>query len=311
MSQALAVYTEPQKQLIKDVLAKGCSDQEIALFIEVARHLDLDPFKRQIYAIKRGDKVTFQTGIDGYRLLAERSGKYGGQLGPQWCGPDGEWKDVWLTREAPAAARVGIIRTDFREPIWGVARTDAYRQESNSLWRTMPDVMIAKCAEANAIRRAFPDQVSGIYTDTEMEQADNYVDATVEAPRATKTTKTTQSQPVNVLNPGADDVKRALTEVAERLKVSSAAIKILREYLGYGTDLDSLRKFNTALDDPETIAQLKIFHWILQHGISPAKVTTVMQGSFDQEEFANYRLMFQALEANPDDMLIAFQQHAA
>ena len=168
---AATPYTEARIQLLKRTMADGkMSNDELALFVEVCKRTGLDPFRRQVYAIVRGGKMTIQTGIDGFRCIAERSGKYGGQVGPFWCGADGEWTDVWLKAEPPAAAKVGILRTDFKEPMWGVAKFSSYAQEN--LWRKMPEVMIAKVAEALAIRKAFPEDASGLYSDEEMQQAD-------------------------------------------------------------------------------------------------------------------------------------------
>jgi phage recombination protein Bet len=161
-----------QLALIKKTLAPDLSDNELALFGEVAKRTGLDPFRRQIYAIKRSGRVTFQTGIDGFRVIAQRSGRYEGQGPTQWCGEDGTWVDVWLSKEPPAAAKVAVYRAGFREPTWGVAKYASYVVATNDLWRKMPEVMIAKCAEALAIRKAFPDDVSGLYTTDEMEQAD-------------------------------------------------------------------------------------------------------------------------------------------
>ena len=164
-------YSQERVQLLKRTCADGqMSNDELALFIEVCKRTGLDPFRKQIYAIVRGGKMTIQTGIDGLRLIAERSGKYAGQQGPYWCGKDGNWSDVWLSSEPPAAAKVGILRTDFKEPLWGVARFASYAQEN--LWKKMPDVMLAKVAEALAIRKAFPEDASGLYSDEEMQQAD-------------------------------------------------------------------------------------------------------------------------------------------
>lgn len=165
-------------QLIKDTYAKGCTDNEFRLAMETARHLRLDPVAKQIYFIKRGNNVAVQVSIDGMRLVAERTGKYAGQLAPQWCGLDGKWVDVWLGNGPPAASRIGVLRHDFAQPLYTVARYQSYVQTSangspNTFWHRMPDVMIAKVAESLALRRAFPSELSGCYSPEEMGQATN------------------------------------------------------------------------------------------------------------------------------------------
>ena len=158
--------TPLETSLLRRTITAHLSDDEHALFLAACDRSGLDPFARQIYAMRRGNRLVIEATIDGLRISAERTGKYCGQLGPEWCGPDGVWRDIWTSATVPTAARVGIKRSDFTEPLWGKALYSEYVQETE-FWRDMPTLMVAKVAEALAFRKAFPQQFSGLYTPEE------------------------------------------------------------------------------------------------------------------------------------------------
>jgi phage recombination protein Bet len=182
------MFNRDQIELLKRTIAYGLTDDEFAMFVRQCIRTKLDPFARQIFAIKRRqydskrkeyvEKVSIETSVDGFRLIAERTGKYMGQVGPFWCGEDGVWRDVWLSSDTPRAAKVGVMRHGFSEPLYTVAKFDTYAQRSKdgsliALWAKGPELMIAKCAESLALRRAFPQDLSGLYTSDEMGMVDN------------------------------------------------------------------------------------------------------------------------------------------
>lgn len=143
----------------------------VEAFLLHCQRTGLDPIARQIYCIERGGKWGTQISIDGARLVAERSKQYQGQTPTEWTKDGVTWTQVWLASEPPAAARVGVYRAGFQAPLYAVATFDAYNAGS-PIWKKMPALMLGKCAEMLALRKAFPQDLSGLYSSEEMAQAD-------------------------------------------------------------------------------------------------------------------------------------------
>ncbi|UGS27609.1 phage recombination protein Bet [Microbacterium resistens] len=172
----------------------------VVAFLAHCQRTGLDPIAKQIYAIERGGKWTITVSIDGFRLVAQRSGQYAGQTPVEWTGDGKTWVDVWLDQKPPAAARVGVRRRGFEEPLFAVARWSSYAvmvpkwenrqrvgEELSPMWQRMPDLMLGKVAEALALRRAFPMELSGLYTEEELDY-ELHDEPAPQGPRATAPT---------------------------------------------------------------------------------------------------------------------------
>lgn len=177
-------FTPNQVAALQQMGVQKASQADLAVFFHQVQRTGLDPFARQIYMIGRNQKTangwetkyTIQTGIDGFRLIArraaERSHETFGEPETLWCGDDGVWREVWLGSEPPKGAKVVVQRG--RGSFTGVATLSEYagRKKDGSLtsmWASKPALMLAKCAEALALRKAFPQDLSGLYTTDEMQ----------------------------------------------------------------------------------------------------------------------------------------------
>lgn len=161
-------WSEEEIQMIRETVAKDATPDELRLFLYTAKARGLNPLLKQIYFIKRrqkrGDRWietgVIQTGIDGFRLIANRTRRLKGierGLKRDENGKLYAWAKVW--------------RTDWDNPAYEEVSLEEYRGET-PLWHRMPEQMLKKCAEVAALRMAFPEDLSGIYAHEEMDQAD-------------------------------------------------------------------------------------------------------------------------------------------
>lgn len=266
ISSDQAQFNDTQLAALQQIGVDVNRPADVAVFFHQAKATGLDPFKREIYMITRKGKPTIQTGIDGFYKIADRSSRAnGGTWGiPEtlWCGPDGQWTDVWLQSGPPAAAKVTVERDGSK--FTTVALTHEY-SAAGPMWQKMPARMIAKCAEALAIRRAFPDDLSGLYTSEEMQQADN--PAQQQRPQANgnggsaisqarqRTQQRAQAQPqVNrVTGEQAQEILNTLASagITDAAQQPQAIADIIGRQIGMPSDItqDEYTQIMTALND--------------------------------------------------------------
>jgi len=168
---------------------EGAPEADLAVFLHRCQATGLDPFASQITMIKRGGKWTIQTEIDGYRVIAHRAARrdgvtlsYGDTF---WWDKNGARHAMWVEADPPAAASVIVYRDN--KPFPGMARFASFAAVDRDgklmrQWATMPEHMIAKCAEAQALRKAFPHDLDGIAT------ADEAAHLAAEPPPAARVT---------------------------------------------------------------------------------------------------------------------------
>lgn len=219
-----STLTPDQVALVKRQLMaskRAPTDDELALFIYQCDRTKLDPFSDQIYAIYRWDtrlgdeKMRVQVSIHGLRLVADRTQAYAPGA-EYWCGSDGVWRDVWLADEPPVAARVTIRKLvgnhliEFSVPaLWKEFAPRNSSGKLTGLWPTKPALMLAKCSEALGLRKAFPNETSGLYIREEFgegddERADRVVDEVRTAFNATEE-PTRSAPPASVDEPPAPE----------------------------------------------------------------------------------------------------------
>lgn len=226
-------------RLVRETLFPGFTDAEYEMLGAYCARTKLSPFVRQIYMTpkntREGDewvkKASIQVSIDGLRSLAEETGQYCGNS-VEWCNEDGKWHDVWIPSKEgawPYAAKASVWRAGSSAPFTAIARWDSYQQVDRKgtltpFWRKMPDGQLAKCAEALALRKAFPGKLSGLYAVEEMQLADNpHPEESKPLPPATRPNKAAKpDSPGKPAKPTTPDASASIA-VVERLAAGVGA----------------------------------------------------------------------------------------
>lgn len=201
-------WTQRQIAALKQLgVSNNVTKADLDIFLAQSKRTGLDPFSKQIYMIGRRQKIgntdqyeikqTIQVGIDGLRAIAHRVAQQCHEVFSMsdtlWADNSGAWHDVWLAPTPPAAAKVSVKRGGgvFSAVALFKEYVPIYKGKPSGMWASKPALMIAKCAEALALRKAFPTDMSGIYTDDEMENVKDYSE-TVE-PAQNKTVEPTKT----------------------------------------------------------------------------------------------------------------------
>lgn len=229
-------WTEQQVAALKTLgVSNDVTQADLAIFLTQSKRTGLDPFSRQIYMIGRKQKTpngyetkqTIQVGIDGLRAIAHRVAQQCHEVfsmsGTLWADSSGVWHDVWLAPMPPAAAKVSVKRGGGVFSAVAIFKEYApiYNGKLSGMWASKPALMIAKCAEALALRKAFPSDMSGIYTVDEMEKAEDVAASTViETSTQQQAETTSHSQPPLSTREQREQILAMLAEagISDRLK---------------------------------------------------------------------------------------------
>ncbi len=267
-----AMFTEEQEEMIREMYAPTASDLEFRVLVSIAKVRRLNPLLGHIHFVKRPNKVTdpdgrerwvdkwtCQVSIDGLRAKAEETGLYGGQDEPEFTRDDGE-----------LVARVKVYKKGVDRPFVGVAFWSEFVQTTRKgdpvrMWEQMPRHMLAKCAEALGLRKAFPEELAGLYTSDEMGQARNGMATDEEPPASPRARLLTPPELAERARNGSVDACEEVLRIVKAApkpspKIEAIAYHRLAEMAGDAEDLATVRQRAAAAAlPPEIEAKLTAF----------------------------------------------------
>jgi|SRR5262245_8191112 len=181
------LITSEQIAVIKATLCQDATPAEMQLFFYDCQRRGVHPLDKLIHFTKRRGKYTPVTSIDFFRSRAGDTGEH--------MGTEDAILDYGINPDVPILATVRVYRNVQGQKcaFTASARMREYMPEAPNdfMWRKMPSTMLSKCAEALALRKAFPQQLGGLYTVDEMAQ-----DADPGAPAKSKKAAPEKAAPV-------------------------------------------------------------------------------------------------------------------
>ena len=312
MTQQLQVYAPTEmwqgKELDlikKQVVPNDTTDEELLLFFKICKHAGLDPFTKQIYAIRRSKKLSIETSINGYRLIAHNSHDFAGVDEAEY---DTE------TAKHPNWARVTVYRMvqGQRQPFTAKVRWDEFQACSDATeawkrnnWDKMPYHMLAKVAESHALRKAFQERLTAIYTSDEMDQA-GYVDATAitvtEQPQTHYEDVAEQEQqaapPMTLAQ-----LRAEVVALCEQFSIDARIIKHWYEAANLKNDVPGMTKVVAWLKDKDTRARPYLYTWAMKHLITPDTIDHLFATTIQHKEagVTSWLEFWQKVQQSPDD----------
>lgn len=250
-------FTPDKLELLKQTICKGSTNDEFELFVHACKRTRLDPFMKQVHAVRRWDpklnreSMTIQTGIDGYRLIAERTGKY----------MPGQQPEITYDKSGKVISSTAYVKKWSHDGCWHTVAATAFFEEyvqtkkdgkPMGMWEKMPRSQLSKCAESLALRKAFPADLSGVYTEEEMQQSlsESAIDVTPQNPQNQVQHKQVQMQ-----------VAKITLEQVQILDELIAEDNVFRS-----TVLDLLKKHNAnGLSDIPAPLYQRVYQYCYEH----------------------------------------------
>lgn len=209
-------FTNGQLKTIAEVVCRDYKGELappnfVQLFVSACIHSGLDPFLKQIYALHLSTGWAMYVGIDGYRVISERTGLYQGMDGPYWSNDGEKWYDYPFVNDAkkqePKFCKVLIYRKGVERAIVSTVDMASHINMSpGTRWQTDPAGMLAKCAEMLGHRRAFPGDMAMLPKGIKYDEPENH-----EA-----------ELPAIPYEPPADAVEGSFTDVKQEAKPEPA-----------------------------------------------------------------------------------------